>query len=458
MPKMSDTMVEGVLSAWMVEEGQSVAAGDVIAQVETDKATMDLEAYDDGVLLKRVVAEGGSVPIGGLIAILGKAGEDVATILASYGGGDGANAAAEAPKEDAPKAEAPAAQDTPKAQAPAAAAPDAVHGKARSDAAADASASTAAAPASSSSDGGRAKASPLARSMAKEHGLELGAVAGSGPEGRIVRRDIEAAMKQPAAPSAPQAEAAKAAPAPAAASSEPVARRAPQPGDTSRPNSQMRKAIARRLAQSKFSAPHFYLTVDVDMEGAADFRTRLNAAADKQGRGKVSVNDLVTKACAAALRRHTYVNASWGDDAITFHSGVHVAIAVAMEDGLITPVVRDADRKGLAEIAAETRDLAGRAREKKLSPDEFDGATFTTSNLGMFGIESFTSIINPPNACILAIGAIREEPVVRDGQIVVGSRMKLTLSCDHRVVDGAKGAAFLTDVKAMLEEPLTMLL
>ncbi len=448
MPKMSDTMVEGVLSAWMVEEGQSVSAGDVLAQVETDKATMDLEAYDDGVLLKRVVAEGGSVPIGGLIAILGKAGEDVASILASYGGGDGASAPAEAPKAETPKSE---ARGRTQARPPLP-----IRGPCTARRAATRPPMRRRTRPRLSSDGGRAKASPLARSMAKEHGLELGAVAGSGPEGRIVRRDIEAAMKQPA--TEPQAEATKAAPATAAAPSEPVARRAPQPGDESRPNSQMRKAIARRLAQSKFSAPHFYLTVDVDMEGAADFRTRLNAAADKQGRGKVSVNDLVTKACATALRRHTYVNASWGDDAITFHSGVHVAIAVAMEDGLITPVVRDADRKGLAEIAAETRELAGRAREKKLSPDEFDGATFTTSNLGMFGIESFTSIINPPNACILAIGAIREEPVVKDGQIVVGSRMKLTLSCDHRVVDGAKGAAFLTDVKAMLEEPLTMLL
>ena len=220
----------------------------------------------------------------------------------------------------------------------------------------------------------------------------------------------------------------------------------------------MRKAIARRLAESKFSAPHFYLTVEVDMEQAAAFRARLNAASEAQKLGKVSVNDLVTKVCALALRRHPFVNASWSDDAITFHDGVHVAVAVAMEDGLITPVVRDADRKGLAQIAAETRDLAGRARDKKLTPEEFSGSTFTTSNLGMFGIEAFTSIINPPNVCILAIGAVRETPVVKDGQVVVGSRMTLTLSCDHRVVDGAKGAAFLTDVKAMLEEPLTMLL
>ncbi len=450
MPKMSDTMVEGVLSAWLVEEGQKVTAGDVIAQVETDKATMDLEAYDDGVLLKRVVAEGGAVPIGGLIAVLGKEGENVDALLASYGSGDGASAAPSAPAPEA----APAAPSAPAAEASAAApaaSTEAVHAPAQ-----PASAEPAAADAAPHSDGGRAKASPLARSMAKEHGLELGAVAGTGPEGRIVRRDVEAAMKQPA-PSASSAPAEAPAPRPAPAAA-PAQASAAQPGDETRPNSQMRKAIARRLAESKFSAPHFYLTVDVDMEGATAFRARLNAASEKQGTGKVSVNDLVTKACAVALRRHPFVNASWGEDAITFHSGVHVAIAVAMEDGLITPVVRDADRKGLAEIAAETRDLAGRAREKKLSPDEFSGSTFTTSNLGMFGIEAFTSIINPPNACILAIGAVREEPVVKDGQIVVGSRMKLTLSCDHRVVDGARGAAFLTAVKSLLEEPLTMLL
>ncbi len=434
MPKMSDTMVEGVLSAWLIEEGQKVAAGDVIAQVETDKATMDLEAYDDGVLLKRVIAAGAAVPIGGLIAVLGKEGEDISAILAKYGSGDGAAAQAApaaAAQENAPIAtaaeaqrEAPVATTAPVAPAP----------------------QEAAAP-----EGGRAKASPLARRMASEHGLELGGVRGSGPEGRIVKRDVEAAMQ--AAPA--QASAAPASAPPASAS-----KQAPGADYRAQPISQMRKAIARRLAQSKFTAPHFYLQVDVDMEEAAAFRNQMNALADKQGKAKVSFNDLITKACAVALRQHPYVNASWVEEAgeLRFHNRAHVAIAVAIEDGLITPVIRDADSKGLAQIAAETRELAGKARDKKLAPEDYEGSTFTTSNLGMFGIETFTAIINPPNSCILAIGAIRDEPVVKDGAVVPGKRMKLTLSCDHRVVDGASGAAFLTAVKGFLEQPLTMLL
>jgi pyruvate dehydrogenase E2 component (dihydrolipoamide acetyltransferase) len=231
-------------------------------------------------------------------------------------------------------------------------------------------------------------------------------------------------------------------------------------GGTDARISQMRKTIARRLAQSKFTAPHFYLTVDVDMAQAIAFRSDLNALAEAQGLAKISYNDLVTKACGVALRRHPMVNASYLEDegVIRKHAGAHVAIAVAMDEGLITPVIRDADRKGLAEIAAETRELAGRARDGKLDPSEYAGSTFTTSNLGMFGIREFTAIINPPNACILAIGAIRDEAVVRDGQVVAGSRMTVTLSCDHRVVDGASGSAFLGDVKAMLEQPARMLL
>jgi len=444
MPKMSDTMVEGVLAAWLVDEGAEVSSGDVIAQVETDKATMDLEAYDDGVLLKRLVDAGGSVPIGGLIAVLGKEGEDISEVLAKYGaGGDGADAAA----PDAPKAASDAAPEAKAAET------------AASEAAAQAAA-PAEATATAPSGDGRVKASPLARSMAKDRGLDLAGVTGTGPEGRIVKRDIEAVQAAPtqaaptqAAPAqaaqAPQAQAAPTAP----ASSVPVAA-----AGEARPNSQMRKAIARRLGESKFSAPHFYLTVDVDMEAAMAFRTGLNALAEAQGKAKVSVNDLVTKACALALRDHPYVNGSWSDEAITLHTDIHVAIAVAMDDGLITPVVRHADRKGLAQIAEETRDLATRARDKKLAPDEFQGSTFTTSNLGMFGIAAFTSIINPPNVCILAIGAIRDVPVVKDGAVVPGKTMTLTLSCDHRVVDGATGAAFLVDVQRMLEAPLTMLL
>lgn len=436
MPKMSDTMVEGVLAAWLVDEGAKVASGDVIAQVETDKATMDLEAYDDGVLLKKMVDAGGSVPIGGLIAVLGKEGEDIAAVLAQYGSGDGAEGST---KVEVPSAK-PADDASPSPETLAAAAET------------PGDPTTLGQTASSPQPEGRIKASPLARSMAKEMGVDLAGVKGSGPEGRIVKRDVEAA----------QAPVAQGAPSPVAASRpQPVASSQPPAasgqGDV-RPNSSMRKAIARRLSESKFTAPHFYLTVDVDMAAATAFRAELNALAEKQGKAKVSFNDLITKACAVALRNHPYVNGSWGDDAITLHQDIHVAIAVAMDDGLITPVVRHADRKGLAQIAEETRDLAARARDKKLAPYEFDGSTFTTSNLGMFGIAEFTSIINPPNVAILAIGAIRDVPVVKDGAVVPGKAMTLTLSCDHRVVDGAKGAAFLVDVQRYLEQPLTMLL
>lgn len=453
MPKMSDTMTEGVLSAWMAQEGDAVSSGDVIAQVETDKATMDLEVYDDGVLLKRLIDEGASVPIGGLIAVLGKEGEDISAILEKYGAGKTGQAA---------EASEPAPPETVEAA-------DRVEGEARptnrteagEPLAAPAAASTgdgAATPTpaqvpSGSSDGGRVKASPLARRLASEHGLELGSVRGSGPEGRIVRRDVEAAAKQQPAQQAPAEKAQQPVAAPSAA---------PATAGTyqAQPISQMRKAISRRLSQSKFTAPHFYLTVDVDMENATRFRQEMNARAEKAGKAKISFNDLVTKACAVALKQHPYVNASYMEQEgeLRFHSVAHVAVAVAIDEGLITPVIRNADQKGLAQIAEETRDLATRARDRKLQPEEYEGSTFTTSNLGMFGIEEFTAIINPPNACILAIGAIRDEAVVKDGQVVPGKRMKVTLSCDHRVVDGASGSAFLTTVKGYLEDPVTMLL
>ncbi len=468
MPKMSDTMEEGVLVAWLAEEGASVSAGDVIAQVETDKATMDLEVYDDGVLLKRVVAEGAAVPIGALIAVLGATGESADDVLAQYGGapeGDGATTAApEAPAPEAPASEAPAAPasetatSTPPAQSDEAPGVPAGYGGGTAPVAAPAVAEAqSAAPASD----GRVKASPLARRMAEERGLDLGAISGTGPEGRVVKRDIESAGNgAPAAPARPAA----APSAPAAAAQPQVAEAPPaalaEAGATDVRITQMRKTIARRLAQSKFTAPHFYLTVEVDMKRAAAVRKDLNVLAEANGMGKVSVNDLITKACAAALTRHPMVNASYLEDegVIRQHAAAHVAIAVAMPEGLLTPVVRDANTKGLAQIASETRDLATRAKSGGLDPSEYAGSTFTTSNLGMFGIEAFTAIVNPPNACILAIGATRETPVVEDGAVVPGLRMTLTLSCDHRVVDGATGAAFLGDVKALLEEPMRMLL
>ena len=501
MPKMSDTMEEGVLVAWLAEEGAEVSAGDVIAQVETDKATMDLEVYDDGVLLKRVVGEGESVPIGALIAVLGKEGESADDVVGQYGGdGAGGSAAdvqtaAPATQENEPApaglegktatanavdAPAPSAQPVGGDGAPAAGgdagrAGDAAPGGTTAEgyghrpgaSEPQASAPQASAPqasAASGAEGGRVKASPLARRMAEEAGLALAQIAGSGPDGRVVKRDVEAAMQGgAAAPKATEAPQPKAQPVevPAAQPArQPAAQPATAAGGADVRITQMRKTIARRLAQSKFTAPHFYLTVDVDMAEAGRFRTSLNEIGAQRDLAKVSVNDLVTKASAAALRRHPYVNASYLEDegVIRQHEAAHVAVAVAMPEGLITPVVRDADRKGLAEIAADTRDLAGRARDGRLDPSEYAGSTFTTSNLGMFGIAEFTAIINPPNACILAIGAIREVPVVKDGAVVPGQLMTLTLSCDHRVVDGATGAAFLGDVKAMLEQPALMLL
>jgi pyruvate dehydrogenase E2 component (dihydrolipoamide acetyltransferase) len=461
MPKMSDTMEEGVLVSWSAEEGQAVSSGDVIAQVETDKATMDLEVYDDGVLLKRVVAEGASVPIGGLIAVLGKEGEDPGPVLAKYAGG---GAPASASEQETP-AEEPAQAETPAAEAPAPGPvpADAVAGASEARDTADAAAppqtaapaggdGAAGAPPPAGDDEARVKASPLARRMANERGVDLARVSGSGPEGRIVRRDVEAASGGAPAPAQP-----------AAPASAPRPSSVPAGGDgeyETLPISQMRRTIARRLAASKFTSPHYYLTVQVDMDRAVEARERLVQIAEARGQTRVSYNDLVTKACALALRRHPAVNASYLEEQgeIRRHRGVHVAVAVAVDEGLLTPVIRDADQKGLIQISDETRALAERARARKLEPAEWEGSTFTTSNLGMFGVDEFTAIINPPNACILAIGGLRDEAVVRDGAVVPGKRMALTLSCDHRVVDGAVGAAFLADVKALLEDPVAMLL
>ena len=485
MPKMSDTMEEGVLVAWLANEGDAVSAGDVIAQVETDKATMDLEVYDDGVLLAKTIEEGAAVPIGALIAVLGKEGEDVSEVLAKYGqGDDGAAKASEAtPSEtdDAPDdagqpkatpakqpSTSPASGDGAEGAVPGYGTPGASGSPVQETTPGqESSASASASTSTASGDDSRVKASPLARKMAEGQGLDLSQIQGTGPDGRIVKRDVEAAAQggqaKPAAPVQPAAQPVQPA-RPVQPAAQPTPQRAPQtvPADAYEEVriSQMRKTIARRLAESKFTAPHFYLTVDVAMEEAIAFRTHLNELGAKQDKAKVSYNDLVTKACATALRSHPMVNASYleAEGVIRKHTEVHVAVAVAVDEGLLTPVVRHADRKGLAQIASDTRELAGRARDKKLEPSDWEGSTFTTSNLGMFGIEEFTAIINPPNACILAIGGIRDVPVVRDGEVVPGKMMKLSLSCDHRVVDGASGAAFLTDVKGYLEQPMTMLL
>jgi pyruvate dehydrogenase E2 component (dihydrolipoamide acetyltransferase) len=451
MPKLSDTMKEGVLSAWLVDEGDEVSSGDVLAQVETDKATMDLEAFDDGVLLKKLISEGDAVPIGELIAVIGEEDEDISDLVAEHDDGDGAAEDVEeaddgAAEEPAPSAEEPAPSEDAGTEADVVDEP-AGDGQLRER-------TPEPVPAGTDAEGRRIKASPLARRIAQEHEVDLAAVEGSGPEGRIVRRDVEARIEEreqapePAASPQPSVE-------------EPSYEMpAEEDGYETEDISQMRETIARRLAQSKYSSPHFYLTVDIDVERAVALREELNQLAEEQGRAKISFNDLITKACALSLRNHPYVNASYlpEEGEIRTYNYVNMGIAVAIDEGLITPVVENADRKGLTEIARETRELAERARDRDLEPEEFEGATFTTSNLGMFGIEEFTAIINPPNSAILAIGEIRDTPVVEDGEVVPGKRMKVTLSCDHRVVDGATGADFLDSVRSYLEEPMNLLL
>jgi pyruvate dehydrogenase E2 component (dihydrolipoamide acetyltransferase) len=416
MPKLSDTMTEGVVSAWHKKVGDKVKSGEVLAEIETDKATMEFESFTDGVLLHIGVEKGRTAPVDSVLAVLGKEGEDITALLA--------DAAKSAPTA-APAADpaAPAAAPAPIA-APVAAAP------APAPVAAPRPAPVAA-PAPAVSSNGRVHASPLARRLAEEKGIDIARVKGSGPEGRITKRDVEGYTGGGMAYAGPQVE-----------SFEEVA------------VSQMRKTIARRLAESKFTAPHFYLTLEIDMARAMEAREAINKhiAPDK-----ISFNDLVIKAAAVALKQHPKVNSSWLGDRIRTNHHVHIGVAVAVEEGLLVPVVRFADGKPLRTIGAEVRDYARKAKEKKLQPQDWEGNTFTISNLGMFGIEEFTAIINPPDACILAVGGIVEKPVVRNGAIVPGHTMKVTLSCDHRVVDGATGAAFLNTFKQLLEEPALLL-
>ena len=399
MPRLSDTMTEGVVAKWHKKVGVKVSLGDILAEIETDKATMEFEAFQEGVLLHIGVEEGATAPVDSILAILGEKGEDVSAMLK----GGGQEAKKEEPK--AAKVEAPAA-------------------------------STPAIPASTP-DAGRTKASPLAKKMAEEKGVDLRSIKGTGEGGRIVRRDIEGAGTGAAA-AAPQ-----------------VVHTTPGVESyTEEAVSQMRKTIARRLAESKFTAPHFYLTMEIDMGQAVAARKAINETTGK----KVSFNDLVIKAVAVALKQHPKVNSSWLGDKIRYNQHVHIGVAVAVDEGLLVPVVRFADQKGLVQLSTEVRDFAERAKSKKLQPAEWEGNTFTISNLGMFGIDEFTAIVNPPDSCILAVGGIKEAPVVKNGQIVPGHLMKVTLSCDHRVVDGATGAAFLQTVKANLENPVNMLL
>lgn len=411
MPKLSDTMTEGTVAAWHKKVGDKVKSGELLAEIETDKATMEFESYVDGILLYIGVEKGKTVAVDALLAVFGKEGEDVSAIVAAEG-------AAPAAKEEAPVAAAPApAVPTPVVEAPKSTAPVAV--------------APVSAPASAPKpvNDGRMRVSPLAKKLAEDKGLPLQYIPGSGDGGRIVRRDIDAFMAGAAVQSASAVE-----------------------SYTEENVSQMRKTIARRLAESKFTAPHFYLTMEIDMGRAVEARAAMNAATGS----KVSFNDMVIKATSLALKQHPKVNSSWRGDTIRYNHHVHMGVAVAVDEGLLVPVVRFADTKSLAQINQEVKVFVDKAKNKKLQPSDWEGNTFTISNLGMFGIEEFTAIVNPPDACILAVGAIREVPVVKNGAVVPGHTMKLTLSCDHRVVDGASGSAFLQTLKAMLEEPVLM--
>ena len=412
MPRLSDTMEEGVIAAWHKKVGDEVSSGDLLTEIETDKATMDFESPEDGVLLHIGVEEGKGIPVGSLLAIIGEKGEDISSIIASFSNG-GANGSA---GKEAPAAEAPVEAVAPNTPV-----------------------SPTASPAPSS-----VKASPLAKAMAKDRGIDLATVTGTGDNGRIVKRDIESL--QPAAKAAPVASA-------PAVQTTTLSHITSQGAFEEVNISQMRKTVARRLSESKFSAPHFYVTMDIDMGGVVAVRKQLNEISPV----KISFNDIIIRAAAAALRQHPQINSSWQGDHIRMNKDIHIGMAVAIDDGLLVPVIRHADTKTFSQIAAETKDLAGKARDRKLDPSAWSGNTFSISNLGMFGVEEFTAIINPPDACILAVGGIRKEPVVKDDEIVIGHRMKVTLSCDHRVVDGAAGAAFLVTLKEMLEDPMRML-
>ncbi len=416
MPRLSDTMTEGVIASWHKKVGDQVKKGDVLADVETDKATMELESYKDGELLYIGAQPGAKIAVNSLLCIIGdKSKVDVNAIVAAASGG---------------------AVSTQAAAAQTAAEP----GK-------EAVATTAVVAETSNASNGRVKASPLAKKLAAEKGIDLGKVQGSGDGGRIIKSDVDN-FKAPAA-TAVSTSASGGNEFPRGLSVAPAG----QVSFEEVPVSQMRKVIAKRLAESKFSAPHFYLTMAINMDKAVESRAKINEISPV----KISFNDMVLKACALALKQHPKVNSSWLGDKIRINHHVSIGVAVAVEEGLLVPVVRFADTKSLSQIANEVKTLAGKAKDKKLQPSEWEGNTFTISNLGMFGIEEFTAIINPPDACILAIGAINQEPIVKDGKIEIGNIMKVTLSCDHRVVDGASGAAFLQTLQGLLEEPLRML-
>ena len=416
MPKMSDTMEEGVIASWLKKVGDAVESGDILAEVETDKATMELEAYEDGTLLYTAVEAGNGVPVDGVIAIIGEKGADFEALLNAEKSNANGNEtkATDKPKEEKTSSESP--RVVPEVSTP------------------------------SSSSNGRIKASPLAKKIASEKGIDLSQVNGSGTDGRIVRKDVESFT--PSAATLPAS----------SSGNDKVAITLPRVVGEEHSEkvelSQMRKAIARRLSDSKFSAPHFYLTMEINMDKAIEARKSMNEVSPV----KISFNDMVVKAAAAALRKHPDINVSWGGDHLMKHDHIHIGVAVAIPDGLIVPVVRFADSKTLSHISAEVKELGQKAKDKKLQPEEFSGNTFTISNLGMFGIEEFTAVINPPDACIMAVGGIKETVIVKNGEMKPGNVMKVTLSCDHRAVDGAVGSAFLVSFKEFLEDPVRILI
>ncbi|MDP3359894.1 MAG: pyruvate dehydrogenase complex dihydrolipoamide acetyltransferase [Lutibacter sp.] len=413
MPRLSDTMTEGVVAQWLKKVGDKISEGDILAEIETDKATMEFESFSEGTLLYIGLKDGESAPVDSLLAIIGEEGEDIDAILKEF-------------KAATPGAsKAPETTKTPEAPEKSAAIAEPVK-----------VAETAQAPVSANASG-RIIASPLAKKIASEKGINLNTVSGTGDGGRIVKSDVENYV--PAAVSAVATVAA------------PIVSGTESFEET--PNSQMRKTIARRLAESKFTAPHYYLMLEINMDNAIESRRIINELPDT----KVSFNDMVVKASAMALKKHPKVNSQWFDDRTRINHHVNIGVAVAVEDGLVVPVTRFTDQKSMTQIGAEIKDMATRAKSKKLTPAEMEGSTFTVSNLGMFGISEFTSIINQPNSAILSVGAIIEKPVVKNGQIVVGNTMKITLACDHRTVDGATGSAFLQTLKQYIENPVTML-
>ena len=415
MPRLSDTMEEGTVASWLKSVGDEVEEGDILAEIETDKATMEFESFYSGTLLHIGIQEGEGAPVDSLLAIIGPEGTDVDAILKAQASGGSSTSA---PKKETSKEEAPKAEEASEKEETTTA----------------------------TQDGQRIFASPLAKKIAEEKGINLTDIKGTGDNGRIVKKDVENYQPSQATPATEKSTK-------AAAPVSPVSLPVGEESIEEVKNSTMRKVIAKRLGESKFSAPHYYLTIEVDMDNAKASRSQINNLPDT----KVSFNDMVLKACAMALKKHPQVNTSWNGDTTVYKHHVHMGVAVAVDEGLVVPVIKFADQMSLTQLGTAVKDLAGRARNKKIKPDEMEGSTFTVSNLGMFGILEFTSIINQPNSAILSVGAIVEKPVVKNDEIVPGSTMKITLACDHRTVDGATGAQFLQTLRAYLENPVTML-